>query len=213
MNNDIIYIYKDWIKTEDYEFKILILLGFLADNSLAYRGTMKKICEWLCIADVPTNTKRIKEAINSLKNKGYILYKKEGQTHHLSITNKGLKSKRIVKVRKQWIEAIKKYNIAKNSNINRSWDTMTKVLIYLLDKLQEAQNDYCINNEFIITMQEIKEDINKSTQTIGKTINKLTECNFNDELVIEKTIIKTKKDNKCKTIGTRISITEGYNWK
>lgn len=210
MNNDNIYIYKDWIKTEDYEFKILVLLGFLADNSLAYRGTMKKMCEWLCVADVPTNTKRIKQAIKGLEDKEYIIYKKEGQTHHISITNKGLKGKRIIQVRKQWIEVIKKYNIAKDSNINRNWDTMTKVLISLLDKLQEAKGDLDLRNGFIITMQEIKEDIGKSQQTISNAINKLTQCNFNDGLTITKSIVKAKNNNEYKTIGTRIAITQEF---
>lgn len=207
MKNENIYIYKDWIKTEDYEFKILVLLGFLADNSLAYRGTMKKMCEWLCVADVPTNTKRIKQAIKGLEDKEYILYKKEGQTHHISITNKGLKSKRIIEVRKQWIEVIKNYNIAKDCNINRSWDTMTKVLVSLLDKLEEAKNDLDLTNGFIVTMEEIREDINKSNQTISKAIDKLTECNFYDGLVITKNVERIKNaNNEYRTIGTKISI-------
>lgn len=211
MFKDSIFICKDWIKTEDYEFKILVLLSFLADNSLAYRGTMKKMCEWLCVADVPANTKRIKQAIKGLENKQYILYKKEGQTHHISITNKGLKSKKIINVRKQWIEIIKKYNIAKDSNINRSWDTMTKVLISLLDKLEEAKNDLDLRNGFIITMSEIKEDINKSEQTISNAISKLANCSFDDGLTITKNVVKSKNINgEYRTIGTRISINHEF---
>lgn len=211
MNNENVYIYEDWIKTEDYEFKMLALLGFLADNSLAYRGTMKKMCDWLRVANVSTNTKRIKEALKSLQEKEYILYKQEGQTHHISITNKGLKSKRIIKLRKKWIEVIKEYNIAKDSNINRNWDTMTKVLVYLLDKLEEEKNYIDIRRGFIVTMQEIQEKVNKSKQTISKSIDKLTECNFDDGLTITKKVEKEKNENnEYKTIGTRICITHEF---
>ena len=212
MENDVITVDKDWIAIEDYQFKILLLTSFLAENNLAYRGTLTNMCDWLGIVNAPKNTKNIKKAIEELKKKEYIFYNKEGQIHHISITNKGFKSKKVVKIRKQWIDIIKQYNIAKDCKVNRSWDTMTKVLISILDKFQEEKNYLDFNNGFIVTMGEIQEDVNKSKQTISNAIDKLTECNFGSSLVIKKKIERAKnKNNEYRTIGTWISITQDFN--
>ena len=76
---------------EDYELKILILTGILADNNLAYRGTLKCMCEWLGINSSANNNRNIKSAINSLVEKGYLFCNIDGRTYTLSISNKGMK--------------------------------------------------------------------------------------------------------------------------
>ena len=216
MRNDTIDISKDWVTIEDYQFKILILVTVLAQNNLAYRGTLTNMCEWLGIANAPKNTKGIKEAIEELEKKQYIFYHKEGQTHHISITNKGLKNKTSVKVRRQWIKTIKEFNIAKNSKVNRNWDTMTKALIIILYKLEEMKEDLNIYDGIIITMKELGNEINKSEATAGKVANNLTECNFEDGLKITKDtqyIIKDKADGtkNIKAIGSYIRVF--YDWE
>ena len=73
MNNDIISISKDWVAIEDYQFKILILTSVLAEKSLAYRGTLSNMCEWLGIANAPKNTKQISEALFDNSSKRFRL--------------------------------------------------------------------------------------------------------------------------------------------
>lgn len=216
MNNDTIQICKDWVIIEDYQYKILILASVLAENSLAYRGTLENMCEWLGISTATTNTKKIKEAIKELEKKQYIFYHKEGQIHHISITNKGLKDKRIVKVKKQWIETIKQYNTAKNSNINRSWVTMTKALTIILWEIQEQQKIANISDGIVITMRELGQEIHKCETSAGIIANKLTECNFDDGLKITKNTLyrqKIKKDGtkEPRAIGSEIRVF--YDWQ
>ena len=219
MNNDIISINKDWVAIEDYQFKILILTSVLAEKSLAFRGTLTTMCEWLGIANAPKNTKRIKQAIEELQKKEYIFYNKEpnSRIHHISITNKGLKDKRVVKIKKQWIETIKKYNIAKNGNVNRSWDTMLKELIVIEDKIQNAREKDKEAVGATMTMKEIAKEIGKSEATAGKYLKALIDCNFEDGYSIARKlkydIDKGENGEKDIIICIGTYIETGYKWK
>ena len=54
----------DWLYRQDYQFKILALLSVLADNYLAYRGTLADMCEFLGVGCGNSRTnKKIREAI------------------------------------------------------------------------------------------------------------------------------------------------------
>ena len=41
---------KDWLSVEKLEFKLLTLITVLADNHLAYRGTLSDMCSFLGLA-------------------------------------------------------------------------------------------------------------------------------------------------------------------
>ena len=214
MSEDI-SIFRNWVSVEDYEFKILVLTSFLADSNLAYRGNLTTICNWLGIGTNQKNRNKIKESIKKLEEKEYIFCNKEGQTYHISITNKGLKDKRVVKIKKQWLEVIKNYGTTENK-VNNSWASMLKALIVIFDRIEQDKQDFDLVGATIITMKELGEEIQKSEQTAGKIINKLVDCDFKDGLTIKKEIIKQKyKDNngveKYKTFGTQIQAT--YEWE
>lgn len=61
---------------------------------------------------------------------------------------------------------------------------MTKELIVILDKIEQAKAD-CLKGA-IITMKSIAEEINKSEATAGKYLNALAECKFADGFKINK---------------------------
>ena len=70
---DNINISKQWIDDlKDYQIKVLLLTSVLADNNLAFRGTLKTMCEWLGIDSCTNNNKRIKQSLQNLSNNGYI---------------------------------------------------------------------------------------------------------------------------------------------
>ena len=100
------------------------MLSILAENNLAYRGTLKTMCEWLGIKSSSVNNKNILQAIESLNNKKLVIVNVEGRTYTLSITNQGLKNSKCRKVRKLWLTAIRNYNLDEN---NQKIDTQISI--------------------------------------------------------------------------------------
>ena len=198
---DNISISKEWLEeVEDYQLKILLLTSVLADNSLAFRGTLKTMCEWLGVQSCTINNRKIKEALQNLADKGYIFYKVEGRTHHISISNKGMKDKKIYKVRKIWIEAFKNYQKVADKSVTIDWIKILRVFIYL----------YYLKAGEIITLEKIANITDVSIETARKALIAIMACDLKG-LHIDKTIVKDKYEdeqgNICwRTRGQDISI-------
>ena len=73
----------EWLLRQKYEFKILTLIAVLADNNLAYRGTLKDMCEFFGVkpGDSRTNN-QIKAAITKLEADGLLKQIVDPQTVH-----------------------------------------------------------------------------------------------------------------------------------
>ena len=181
MFTDNINVSKQWLDDlVDYQIKILLLTSVLADNNLAFRGTLKTMCEWLGIKSSGNNNKKIKQCLQNLSNNGYIFYKVEGRTHHVSISNKGLKNKQIYKVRKKWIEVFKKYcKENKNKNFSIDWIKVLRVFIYL----------YYQKGDEILTEQKIAQITSVSKQTVSNALKAILACDLKG-IRIEKEVIK-----------------------
>lgn len=200
MNNDIELPY-DWIFIDDYGFKILMLVSVLADNNLAYRGTLKTMCEWLDISYQKKNKDRIIAALEELEGQGYIYHMVEGKIHHVSITNKGLNDNRLIKIKKVWVEVIKNYkelDIANNNYVD--WIKILKVFIYLLS------NDDSETSTMAIRAYEL----GCSESTFRHALNILLQLPL-EELKMYKKIIRHKTIAGWITDGTNIEV--GYYWR
>ena len=184
---DNINISRQWLdELKDYQIKILLLTSVLADNNLAFRGTLKTMCEWLGIDSCTNNNKRIKQSLQNLSNNGYIFYKVEGRTHHVSISNKGLKNKQIYKVRKKWIEVFKKYcKEDKDKDFSIDWIKVLRVFIYI----------YYSHDE-IVTAQKIAQITNTSDQTVNKALKAILACNLKGLRIEKETIKDSFYDNR-----------------
>ena len=203
---DNINISKQWIDDlKDYQIKVLLLTSVLADNNLAFRGTLKTMCEWLGIKSSGNNNKKIKQCLQNLSNNGYIFYKVEGRTHHVSISNKGMKNKQIYKVRKKWIEVFKKYcKENKDKDFSIDWIKVLRVFIYIYYSKDE-----------IVTVQKIAQITNTSDQTVNNALKAILACNLKG-LRIEKEIIKDSfYDNRnikqWRTRGQKINVIIVFN--
>lgn len=206
MFTDNINVSKQWLDDlVDYQIKILLLTSVLADNNLAFRGTLKTMCEWLGIKSSGNNNKKIKQCLQNLSNNGYIFYKVEGRTHHVSISNKGLKNKQIYKVRKKWIEVFKKYcKEDKDKDFSIDWIKVLRVFIYIYYSKDE-----------IVTVQKIAQITNTSDQTVNNALKAILACNLKG-LRIEKEIIKDSfYDNRnikqWRTRGQKINVIIVFN--
>lgn len=88
----------EWLLRQKYEFKILTLIAVLADNNLAYRGTLKDMCEFFGVkpGDSRTNN-QIKAAITKLEADGLLKQIIDGRTFTLTLSKSGLYITEIVK--------------------------------------------------------------------------------------------------------------------
>ena len=120
-----------WLSVANYKFKILVMISCLAQNHLAFRGKLKDMCDFLGVGNTTSNTKKIKEAIQQLEEKGDIIKVQEGYTYTLTLTNKAYNKAKVKRIRNAWVSAIQGYEPEDKDN-SVSWETILKVLVYLM---------------------------------------------------------------------------------
>ena len=137
MNEEAEFEY-DWLIRQKYEFKILTLIAVLADNNLAYRGTLKEMCEFFGVASGDSrNNRNIKDAIDKLEQDGLLKQIKDGRTYTLTLSKKGEKRKQVIRIQKEWVEIAKRH---KSTDPARStdWVNLLKVWLFLIDNKKET---------------------------------------------------------------------------
>ena len=145
----------EWLLRQKYEFKILALIAVLADNNLAYRGTLKDMCEFFGVKPGNfTTNKQIKAAIEKLESDGLLKQIVDGRTFTLTLSKKGEQRKRVIRIQKEWVEIAKNYKSEENSI---AWINLLKVWLYLIDNKHE-----------IIKTSEIAEELSLSTDIIKR---------------------------------------------
>lgn len=192
----------EWLDIEDIQLKLLMLSSLLAENNLAYRGTLNTMCEWLGITASRANNNRIKQALDNLQNNGYIFYKKDSDIYTITISNKGFEEKTIVEIRKIWIETIKAYNKDENNqkinkNISLDWIKILKVFVFILTEIRKQS---------ILTYDYIGSSLNISKETVRKAVIAIKECCFDGITIDTKTKKKKIDDDMYITIGTEYTI-------
>lgn len=126
----------EWLLRQKYEFKILTLIAVLADNNLAYRGTLNDMCEFFGVRSNDSRNRRsIKAAIDQLEADGLLKHIEDGKTLTLSLSKKGEQRKRVIRIQKDWVEIAKNYKSDDNSI---SWMNLLKVWLFLLDNRKET---------------------------------------------------------------------------
>lgn len=214
MKNEWISIYKEWVNITDYQFKILVLASCLENSNLAYYGNYTDMCEWLGISASSVNREKLKEELNKMEANGLIeIDRKSKNKFIVVITNKAKKDKRIVEIKKCWIEVLKNYTKGKKGKINKNWETMLKALVVICYNVEEAQKgNWLYKDGILITMSELAEEIERCPATAGKIVSQLQECDFLDGFTVtKKAIYKKKQNNQVRGLGTYI--TSNYDWQ
>ena len=105
------------------------MIVLLADNHLAYRGTLTDMCKFLDVAsrDSRTNAK-IKTAIENLEKSGKIKTIKDGNTWTLTLAKKAERDKQIIRIRKDWITALRECD-----KCGVDWSASLKVWLYFIE--------------------------------------------------------------------------------
>ena len=142
---------KEWLKLEKYNFKLLTLVAVLAQNHLAYRGTVAEMCEYLGIANQTKNRKAITTAIAQLESKGMVKTILDGKVYTITLSVKAEKKKDVIIIQKKWIEMVQ------GLTTGVTWDNVLRVWLYLI-----------ANEEEIITSKKIAADLGMTKRMVDR---------------------------------------------
>ena len=149
----------DWLTREDYQFKILALVAVLADNHLAYRGTLADMCDFFGINGNNSRTNRkIKDAIDALEKDGLLKKIIDGLTYTLTLSKKAERQRRVIRIQKMWVEVAKSYPSWKSKSESVSWENLLRVWLYFLDESNARKS--------IVTNRDIADEINMRIGTV-----------------------------------------------
>ena len=142
---------KEWLKLEKYNFKLLTLVAVLAQNHLAYRGTVAEMCEYLGVDNQTKNRRAITTAIEQLEKKGMIKTILDGKVYTITLSVKAEKKKDVIVIQKKWIEMVQ------GLKGGVSWDNVLRVWLYLI-----------ANEEEIITSKKIAADLGMTKRMVDR---------------------------------------------
>lgn len=140
------------------------------------------------------NTAKIKEALHTLAEKEYIYHIIEGRTHHISISNRGLTDKRVVKIRKAWIETIKNYRSVIDEYMTKvDWAKVVKVFIFCIQEDGEIKK-----------MTQRAETVGISVDTFRRSLAILKQLDFEGLEILVNVKKRLVDNNYWITLGTTI---------
>lgn len=197
MDDKEVFIDKDWLTTQNYQFKILVMIAVLAENHLAFRGKLKDMCDFLGVSNQAANTKKIKDAIEALVKSGDILVIREGHTWTLTLSVKAERKQKIIKIKKAWVSLIQQHKAPKDKEV--TWENILKVFVYLCADKKEVK-DYKI----------IADELNLSFEIVKRAVYALDGIEFGDITFKRKLAWFKDNNDQFKVSGQKFDI--GYNF-
>lgn len=208
MEKENILFVEEWLETTtDYQLKLLILTSMLAEVNCAYRGTLTDICKWLGIQASSNNNKKINEAIEELQKKGYLIKNDvEGRTFTLTISNKGLRNKKVAEIRRDWIQVFRDYKELENKPFSIDWIKLVRVFVFIY------------TNDFgnIVKIKDLAKILNMSETTLRNTLKVISSLNLKKIKILSRGVKETfEYDSKyieggkvryTRYVGTQIDI-------
>ena len=155
----------DWLTRQDYEFKLLALLAVLADNHLAYRGTLSDINEFIGVGSRNSRiNEKIKDAMDALERDGLVKTILDGRTYTLTLSKKAEKQRRVIRIKNEWVMVATHYKNMPNRSESVGWESLLKVWLFLIDW----------NNKGIITNRQIAAKLKMREGTVKNARSALT---------------------------------------
>jgi len=130
----------DWLSRTNYQFKLLALLAVLADNHLAYRGTLTDMCNFFGVGTSNSRTNsQIRGAIDALEADGLLKKVIDGRTFTLTLSKKAERQRRVIRIQREWVMVAKNYAQIPNKSVSVGWEPLLKVWLFLLDRKDNTQ--------------------------------------------------------------------------
>lgn len=176
---DVVYFDKKCFGLNKSEMKLLSIITVLADNNLAYRGTIVEIARLMGYKAKKIDAKTrdiIRQAISSLEAQNLIKTILDIDTYTLTLSRTA-ENERYIKVNKRWIKDV--IELLNKEKFGIDWGNIIQVLLYITD------NTDTFNEEQLISYDEIhiflKEEYNNnlSKEKIGRAIKVITNNKLN----------------------------------
>ena len=174
----------EWLRLPKEEFNILMML---ADMGGSFRGNLSEMCRYFRVD--PGNSKNkapLKNAIESLTEKGFITSQKSGYTYQLQVIPKEEK----VELLRKWVDPILQ---ADHFSESVAKAPVIKSLIWI------SQNSY----SKVVTNDQIVPDLNISVSTFGSAKNVL-EKDF--RVIMRELEQVTLPNGEKRNIGQRLGV-------
>lgn len=178
----------DWLTVEKLQFKILTMITVLAENHLAYRGTLADMCDFFGVASRNSRTNaKIKSAVEALESANYIKVLRDGRTWTLTLSKSAERKSKVIRIRKDWVLAAK---ACEGNGVD--WSVVLKVWLYLMDTPTE-----------IITTASIAEAVNVPVSQVARAKNVLRTCL---NAITTKVINKALPEGGYYCVGSEITL-------
>ncbi|MEQ8200131.1 MAG: hypothetical protein ABRQ24_01785 [Syntrophomonadaceae bacterium] len=160
MKYDMVEFDKEWLILAKHEFKILTMITVLAENKLAYRGTLTDMCRFMDITAQKNNTDKIKKAIKYLQDNKYLHSILDVNVYTLTLTKEAERWKDVISIKREWVY------IAKDIDSETDWINVLKIWLYSIDNDTQLTKIDIIAEQLNITPSIVKRAM-KALKNIG----------------------------------------------
>ncbi len=163
----------------------------LADNHLAYRGTLADMCIFFGVAADNRRVKAsIKDAIAALETNGFIKSLQDGAVWTLTLTRRAERKNSIIKIKREWYEVARAYH---NPNNSLDWINLLKVWLYLID----------LPLECLITSKQIADALDVSESVVKRVKSALCK---DIGIIFSKSIHEKNLNGEYRCLGSQITM-------
>jgi predicted DNA-binding protein YlxM (UPF0122 family) len=188
---DEIIILDEWLDMDKAFFRLLTVISVLADNNLAFRGTIKELCQEIGIQPSPRNKENVAKVITHLEKNEYAKVIHDEGVYTISLAAAAEKSSNVKKIKKAW------YQLIKDTDSEAAWESILKVFVFLLSTPQDLY----------LSQTDIADSLNISKSTVGRCIRTIKTLKFPYEpssLVLKTDELKQKSENGVvRSFGTK----------
>ena len=186
----------DWLSRTNYQFKLLALLAVLADNHLAYRGTLTDMCNFFGVGTSNSRTNsQIRGAIDALEADGLLKKVIDGRTFTLTLSKKAERQRRVIRIQREWVMVAKNYAQIPNKSVSVGWEPLLKVWLFLFDRKDNTQP---------ITNQAIADAL-RLTPNVVKNARAALVHDIEAIISKRKTVFDPEKPNLFQCVGCEIT--------
>ena len=189
-------LFGKWLEIEDNTpFELLVMA---ASNNNHYEGTLRDICQWRGVASCSVNNNKIKEALDYLRDSGYLSYSLQGYTYIISLKDREEYENDYINIKYEWLKELRSYKKSAKKTVSITWAKILKVFMVCVMYI----------NEELVNMDGMAKLLHMNVNSIRNAFKALGELDLVGIEIGKYTVIKKMLICQSvwyyKTLGTRI---------